>query len=460
MKIWALIGALLFAVLPMTAQERKDSTQNLSALQVSAVADSIVSVLSPDSLLTDTLVVDADTLVVDTLLVDSLGVDSLVADSLLRDSLAVDSLLTDSLVVPTDSLQSVAGLSKNNNGNKSVITDKSADYRAKENVVVNESATLSPMRRRVSPTPQQHTAPTINNKRNARARTSCVSSPPPPPPPAPVMKTPPVMNTDSIDALQKLIRRQQDTISQLRQQLAAVTEQTAEHTGTSSYLWALLLLLALVAAFLLLRYYLMSRADRSGQSASDEQLLRQQHESLVKKDREIASLQAAVEAAQNMAAQAVNEAAALKTAAAEAQQKVEDMEKLSAASSKPALVQPTGKQPTVDADAPLTSLSHGKQLYEQLKAGGVSAAAWSSEDILHLVEYYQLENKELVERMQHDYQSLSPNQKLFFILTDMGKTDAEIQRILNITQITIRSIRHRIKAKFRGKKGGEMTIKF
>ena len=90
----------------------------------------------------------------------------------------------------------------------------------------------------------------------------------------------------------------------------------------------------------------------------------------------------------------------------------------------------------------------GKALYASLVNGSVERIDhWGREEITSLVEYYRLLKRSFVESMENDYNSLSRNHKLFLILEDLGKTDAEIQKLLNITQTTIRSLRFRIRAK-------------
>ena len=78
--------------------------------------------------------------------------------------------------------------------------------------------------------------------------------------------------------------------------------------------------------------------------------------------------------------------------------------------------------------------------------GGVTYE-WTSEQIRTLIEYYKLQNYPLINRLESEYDNLPLNHILFEILVDMGKSDQEIQRIMNISQTTIRSYRFRIKSK-------------
>lgn len=92
------------------------------------------------------------------------------------------------------------------------------------------------------------------------------------------------------------------------------------------------------------------------------------------------------------------------------------------------------------------SYADGKSLYEFIMNGG-GAANWTNDQVKAFVEYYKLQNYPLVHSLETEYDSLSLNHILFEILVDMGKTDQEIQRIMNVSQTTIRSYRFRIKGR-------------
>jgi hypothetical protein len=90
--------------------------------------------------------------------------------------------------------------------------------------------------------------------------------------------------------------------------------------------------------------------------------------------------------------------------------------------------------------------NNGESLYNHLMIGGVTYE-WTNEQIRTLIEYYKLQNYPLINRLESEYDNLPLNHILFEILVDMGKSDQEIQRIMNISQTTIRSYRFRIKNK-------------
>lgn len=88
----------------------------------------------------------------------------------------------------------------------------------------------------------------------------------------------------------------------------------------------------------------------------------------------------------------------------------------------------------------------GESLYNHLLIGG-SVSEWTDEQIRKLIEHYKLQNYPLVHSLETEYDNLPLNHKLFEILLDMGKSDSDIQRMMNISQTTIRSYRFRIKNK-------------
>lgn len=88
----------------------------------------------------------------------------------------------------------------------------------------------------------------------------------------------------------------------------------------------------------------------------------------------------------------------------------------------------------------------GEALYNHLLIGGVTYE-WTNEQVQTLIEYYKLQNYPLMHSLETEYDKLPLNHILFEILVDMGKSDSEIQRMMNISQTTIRSYRFRIKNK-------------
>lgn len=91
-------------------------------------------------------------------------------------------------------------------------------------------------------------------------------------------------------------------------------------------------------------------------------------------------------------------------------------------------------------------LFEGKALYESLVEGS-TIVTWTKNDYLHFIEYYKLIDLPFVVQLDTDYDHLSPRYQLFEILGHMGKNDSDIERIMGISNSTIRSTRTRIKSK-------------
>ncbi len=91
-------------------------------------------------------------------------------------------------------------------------------------------------------------------------------------------------------------------------------------------------------------------------------------------------------------------------------------------------------------------LYEGKALYENLVEGG-TVVTWTKNDYLHFIEYYKLIDFPFVVQLNTDYDHLSPRYQLFEILSHMGKSDTDIERIMGVSNSTIRSTRTRIKSK-------------
>ena len=256
---------------------------------------------------------------------------------------------------------------------------------------------------------------------------------------------------EKIENLQDLISRQHDTINQLRQQLQEALQQgsqsLAEKASGINYLWlvfALLLCAILVLAYLWKRHQYAEANDK----------LKEQDFHLDRLSYEINRLRDDLE----------KEKEKRKTAAPTPTTVPTVPVCRDTVATVPTVPTTPSAAPTVRRDSVATSpaspaspstpgstfenIFHGKSLYESLISGEcTSVESWGRDDINDFVAYYRLQKREFVESLENDYNSLSRNHKLFMILMDMGKTDPEIQKLMNITQTTIRSLRFRIKAK-------------
>lgn len=97
-----------------------------------------------------------------------------------------------------------------------------------------------------------------------------------------------------------------------------------------------------------------------------------------------------------------------------------------------------------------STMIKGRELYLSI-AEGHSVVTWSKSDVARFVEYYKVINLPFVMQIERDYNSLTDNNRLFLILQDMGKNDADISQILGISQGAIRTTRYRLRGKAREK---------
>lgn len=93
-------------------------------------------------------------------------------------------------------------------------------------------------------------------------------------------------------------------------------------------------------------------------------------------------------------------------------------------------------------------LSEGRELYQRIVAGE-SAVAWSKDNILKFVEYYKVVNLPFMLQIEQDYIKLSPGNKFFLILQDMGVTDQKMTHILGVSDGALRTTRSRLRQKYR-----------
>lgn len=88
-------------------------------------------------------------------------------------------------------------------------------------------------------------------------------------------------------------------------------------------------------------------------------------------------------------------------------------------------------------------LANGKRLHEDIEQGGTTAR-WSKNDFVDYIEYYRLHDIAFVTRMETEYRHLSAKYIFFSVLEKTGRSDEDIQRIMGVSQSTVRSIRSRI----------------
>lgn len=91
-------------------------------------------------------------------------------------------------------------------------------------------------------------------------------------------------------------------------------------------------------------------------------------------------------------------------------------------------------------------LSEGRALYQRIVAGE-SAVTWSKDNIVKFVDYYRVVNLPFMLQMEQDYTKLSPGNKFFLILQEMGMTDQQMTYILGVSDGALRTTRSRLRQK-------------
>ena len=269
-----------------------------------------------------------------------------------------------------------------------------------------------------------------------------------------------------MDSLRHLVSAQQDTIAQYRQQIAELSQRSAQIANTpavdSNRTLYVIIAILLVLLLLLLGIFLYGRRrrDSAKHHADDlyDQLRAVKNEVLAIKN-ELAKTQSELAKSQRELAKSKDEMAKAKEQVASASHE----------ETTPVVTVPPvmPAAPVAHVSAPATSndsavsfdgIYSGKSLYESVADGSCqSVAAWGAVEVRNFIDYYRLQHREFVDSLDTDYNNLSRNHKVFMVLLDMGKTDPEIQKLMGITQTTIRSIRFRIKAKRKGDSEPEDT---
>ena len=89
----------------------------------------------------------------------------------------------------------------------------------------------------------------------------------------------------------------------------------------------------------------------------------------------------------------------------------------------------------------------GKQKYTDI-INGKNTILWSHQDFENFIEYYKLIDFVFIENMEETYEKLSAKQKFYLILAQpMQKPEKDIEDILGISHVSLRSIKSRINKK-------------
>ena len=93
------------------------------------------------------------------------------------------------------------------------------------------------------------------------------------------------------------------------------------------------------------------------------------------------------------------------------------------------------------------TLYNGKKCYESIIDNN-TIVNWSAKDLNDFVDYYRYKDLPFISSLDDEYKNLSPKQYLYLIMVNaMNKDDATAEKIMGVSNVTIRSIKSRIKAK-------------
>lgn len=93
------------------------------------------------------------------------------------------------------------------------------------------------------------------------------------------------------------------------------------------------------------------------------------------------------------------------------------------------------------------ALYNGKRCYESILDNN-TIVNWSAKDLKDFIDYYKFKDLPFVSSLDEEYRKLSPKQYLYLIMVNaMNKDNATVERIMGVSNVTIRSMKSRIKAK-------------
>jgi tetratricopeptide (TPR) repeat protein len=93
------------------------------------------------------------------------------------------------------------------------------------------------------------------------------------------------------------------------------------------------------------------------------------------------------------------------------------------------------------------ALSNGRRCYESV-LNNSTIVKWSAKELLDFVDYYKFKDISFMSSLDDEYNKLSNKQYLYLIMVNaMNKNETEIERIMGISNVSIRSMKSRIKAK-------------
>lgn len=93
------------------------------------------------------------------------------------------------------------------------------------------------------------------------------------------------------------------------------------------------------------------------------------------------------------------------------------------------------------------TLYNGKLCYDSILDNN-TIVNWSAKDLKDFVDYYKYKDLPFMSSLDDGYKNLSPKQYLYLIMVNvMNKDEPTIEKIMGVSNVTIRSMKSRIKAK-------------
>ncbi|MDO4158933.1 MAG: hypothetical protein Q4D41_00575 [Prevotellaceae bacterium] len=93
-----------------------------------------------------------------------------------------------------------------------------------------------------------------------------------------------------------------------------------------------------------------------------------------------------------------------------------------------------------------TIIGHGKECLEEIM-NGATTIKWNRSDFESVIEYYRTEHPDRVESIERRYNSLTAANIFFLLLPEIGVSDADVPRVMNMSAGAIRTYRYRLRNK-------------
>lgn len=92
-------------------------------------------------------------------------------------------------------------------------------------------------------------------------------------------------------------------------------------------------------------------------------------------------------------------------------------------------------------------LDRGRMLYDDIINGNITMIDWNREHEQMFLDYYTATHYDIVKKMKNvrRVEELTPHKLFYLILVKLGKTDEQIQRMMSVSDSTLRGLKHRTK---------------